>query len=379
MKRLAECSWIARRRMLYLAAAAVATFGARQAAAGPTCYDAVWDWDGDHYADAAATESSNQSLTNDLYCTGNRIEETGDCAPYNKNIHPRVLEVDNGIDDNCNGDVDEPVPYYYYGGMSVTDTSFTVVLQHNSQEIADALRDGKKVMAQTEVVDLRHSKTKVLHWTPVENDDLHWGLVHLGGLTAGTVYRARVRLQICTATACNLPTPFSMPYFQMTTGPSWANDRRANMVNDAMVEMSESWYQRVGYNGIQIDGTRYGASGGEMWCSEFYSWVADPFVDFGGPPPSTVDDMVDAFEDEANVVAGNLVPEHGRPGDYLAIDSNHDGVKNHSGMLLAWDWDTWTVWSVEGNSGNQVKVPDAAGRPLGDIMLLGTVWDSMIE
>ena len=75
------------------------------------------DTDGDGYGDATNVLNTcpyNQPL--------NTVEVSGDCSPNNADVYPGAPEFCNGVDDNCNGDVDEGVgvnapqgsPTWYY-------------------------------------------------------------------------------------------------------------------------------------------------------------------------------------------------------------------------------------------------------------------------
>jgi hypothetical protein len=68
--------------------------------------------------------------------------------------------------------------------------------------------------------------------------------------------------------------------------------------------------------------------------------------------------MRDYFEDYDSFYAASEIPARAAPGDYLYLDTNEDGTVNHSAMYLAYDTSVVParVWSLEGNSGNEVRV-----------------------
>ena len=116
----------------------------------------------------------------------------------------------------------------------------------------------------------------------------------------------------------------------------------------------------VGYRGTEdVDGTRYGADRNEGFCTEFYVWLTKNWLT-GVAGNDTWEDMIDSFKDDHAYYSPSEIPERAAPGDYLPIDSNDDGKKNHSGMFLAYDTSTNLVWTLEGNVGNKVDVKKRA-------------------
>lgn len=334
------------------------------------CYGT--DFDGDQYAPNSAVQMS-VAEANDLYCVSSYIEKNGDCDDRDPNVHPRAAEIgDNGKDDNCNGDIDEPTPYFTRPGWGTTTSSFDMLVAVNDSTFATW---PIPLSAEVELRDLRNSTVSFFRSNlsaPVTN-----GLARLTvpGLSATTVYKARVRFSICFF-SCET-TPWSSEYYATTAGTTQKSNVRTAMVSSALYEWKESKYQVVGYNGKQsIDGKRYGADGGEMWCSEFYTWVGNPYLKWDGSRPSTVEGVLESFAAYGGSRPVSDVTAWADRGDYLALDTNSDGKKNHSAMVLAWDWSTWTFWTVEGNSGNEVQVNQ---RALGEIKGFGHITYSMLR
>ena len=105
---------------------------------------------------------------------------------------------------------------------------------------------------------------------------------------------------------------------------------------------------------MQADGKRYGASGNEKWCSEFYVWMTKPYVDYASLVylglPTNVDGVISFFQfkdsyysDPSPALSGSA--PIARRGDYMPVND-----KNHSTMLLGIEAPS-TVWTLEGNRG----------------------------
>ncbi|HYV93786.1 MAG TPA: MopE-related protein [Chitinophagales bacterium] len=82
-----------------------------------------------YYADADGDGYGNPSITTQTYSAPlGYVSNATDCNDANTNIHPNVNEVCNGLDDNCNGQMDEGVKTTFYadadgdsyGNQSVT-------------------------------------------------------------------------------------------------------------------------------------------------------------------------------------------------------------------------------------------------------------------
>jgi hypothetical protein len=224
-------------------------------------------------------------------------------------------------------------------------------------------------MAEVEISSLEYSQHLAVRHIQATFAGSGFVEVPIGLLAPRTTYRARMRFRGCISQACSNPTPFSDWHYRVTSGTE-RDEIRATIVQFALREWADASVQLVGYNGAQIDGTRYGASGDELWSEELYGFVAEPHMDFGGAPPTSMLISRKFFQSRGVLIAGNAVTIHGRPGDWVAIDTDGDGIGDHAGMLLAYDEDTNRVWSVEGESRNSVAV---APRPLQQITDMATV------
>jgi hypothetical protein len=355
------------------------------------CYNIIDDLDGDGYARAGAT-AYHLNRGDGLHCPnpGTWVDKDGDCDDHNPSVHPRADEIgSNGMDDNCSallGDLqvraaDEPVAYFAgASGFDRTPTSFGMVVRLNDTLLAGWAARNMTLRAEVEIVSLdasNHVQRRMLPYAP----DVLPELAHLTvtDLEPDKVYRAQVRFISCvlfSVTSSCRTTPWSNPFYGTTGSYTTSGEMRAQVVSSALSQFNESSYQAVGYGGG--DGNRYGADYGEQWCSEFYSWVLDPYVhnwNTGGRPRTT-DGLLFHFAmvgggQSPMVTDGWNVPSVGRRGDYLAMDTDSDGEINHSGMLLAWDQDLQQAWTVEGNSGNEVRINRR--YPGSEIMKLGRI------
>jgi hypothetical protein len=145
-----------------------------------------------------------------------------------------------------------------------------------------------------------------------------------------------------------------------TTGVGAVEEARTAILLRGFKELDESNRGRVGYRGsVQSDGKRYGASGNEKWCSEFYVWVTKPYLNYTSTPfglPTNVDGVIIFFMMRSTYWDSAVLPLSGRApiaarGDHMPVND-----KTHSTMLLGIEAATSVVWTLEGNSGNRIAV-----------------------
>jgi hypothetical protein len=345
----------------------------------------LYDLDSDGYADRFAHKNwrvtfyrpSELSMT----CPTGYVMARGDCDDSDPNIHPRQHEVyGNGVDDNCDGRVDEPTIDYRYNGFGNTSDGFTMrVRVHDAAVVAAHASPATRLYYEVEYQKL--SRTATTHTTgkqPVgtlSNMGSHRRLeIALDGLSATTVYRARVRffsrprLMLATTTKkVSLYTPVGATsdwYYTTTTGTGQVSLARTEIVLRGLYEYYLS--NQLGYTGYMgrtyVDGTRYGADEDEWWCSEFYSWAADKAITIGHKSSvSTVKTYFNGHSALYDVNATNfhLYMLNFTRGDYLALDTNGSGDPNHSAMVLDYDADQDVVWTLEGNTSGFTDIGDS--------------------
>lgn len=364
------------------------------------CYPAQYDRDGDGYATAApiamavtadgviykyVTAVDVTVDSSKLNCPSGYVNEKGDCDDANAAVHPRRDELAfNGVDDNCNGPTDESEWLYSAAGNGNTDTSFRMTLKINSVDVRNAVPDLWVTVAYSRLTD-----TSVTHTQTFQVTAVNWfyptATFTLTGLSPSTAYRARATLAKADGTYLG-----SVSHYYTTTdvSPSWWGEpqgaTRTQIVLRALKEYDESERGRVGYRGsVARDGTRYGASLNEKWCTEFYAWVTNPWIDYSWYFTTTTTDGMSAFfGSEGAWYGSSSVASLARRGDYLGLDTDspRDGDVNHSGMVLAVDrrYDPPQVWTVEGNiSGHRVNVQR---RNIGtDVLKLGRITSGMLD
>lgn len=107
----------------------------------------------------------------------------------------------------------------------------------------------------------------------------------------------------------------------------------------------------VGYYGfIYEDGTWYGVDVGELWCSEFYSWVVGYEV-FSMGSVAGVLGFVDWFIDWKRLVEVLGLEDFIDDvcfGDYM-VEVNDEGVFIYLVMFLVYDVNIDTCWMLDGN------------------------------
>lgn len=336
------------------------------------CYSDGFDRDGDGYAGLSAEDAKTaykliewdgRLRTN---CPSGYVRFVADCNDLDPNVSPGKGERGfNGKDDNCNGVIDEPTFDYYAEGNHNTTYSFRMRVNLNSQALLDQKEAGR-LYAELQYAKLKDTSNVVTRGKYLVNVFYPQSSsarlnVAVGNSDSATVFRARVAFYRKTDAGEFRPIGSRSDwYYTMTNGAMDKTQKRARIVLKGLKEFSDSLNGLVGYRGREdVDGTRYGADRNEGYCTEFYVWVTKNWLP-GVTGNDTWDDMIDFFRDNRSYYSPSEIPARAAPGDYLPIDSNDDGKKNHSGMFLAYDTSTNRVWTLEGNAGNRVVVKKRA-------------------
>jgi hypothetical protein len=331
-----------------------------------TCYSDNEDRDHDGYARPAAAPIEKRVDSSDLRCPEGYVDHNTDCADWDAAIHPRTREIGyNYKDDNCNGLIDEPDFVYDRDGSNNTATSARLQVNFNFDTIRNAARAG--VLYYTARVTPLHATGATFDIGPIRvvtaDATFSSATLTVGALRPGIVYA--IRLYFFRDRTVSIGPNADIPndglgridtelYYTMTDSPLEQIHNRFRLVMNALAEYKESRDGHVGYRGDENrDGTRYGASRNELWCSEFYSWAGHPYFRIGSI--STVGNMKEYFADHDALYHTNQIPE-ADPGDYLSLDTDQNDDPNHSAMFLAYDAGIDKVWTLEGNHGNEVSV-----------------------
>jgi hypothetical protein len=327
------------------------------------CYANADDADHDGYARIGA--SAVKKSVSGLACPTGYVNRNDDCDDHDSGTHPRQVEwYYNNNDDNCANGMDEPEFYPSQEGSS-SATSHTIWLMSNN--LLDEIgTDTGEVTYDMDIQDLADTTTTYhsARGSMQRFDAAHYWSIIYGGLSASSIRRVRVNVYLVGNRYARTGW-----YYFMTGSSDRTADARRKIVNRAFYEAHESDWGHVGYRGtIKKDGTRYGASSNEKWCSEFYSWITGPILaNMSGQ--DTVDDLISYFQYYGMWVTD--VTQKAWPGEYAAMDTDMDGRKNHSAVVVKYDAGKDYYWTVEGNYGNNVRV---ATRSLDPSLIMGTGW-----
>lgn len=336
------------------------------------CYSEGFDRDGDGYAGLSAADArtsyklfewDGKLRTN---CPSDYVRFVADCNDLDPNVNSGKGERGfNGKDDNCNGVIDEPTVVYSAQGNNNTTYSFRMRVNLNSQDILDQKEAGR-LYGEVQYARLRDSANVVTKGKFLVNMFYPQSSaaridVAVSNSDSATVFKAKVGFFRRTNDGkFDQIGDWSDWYYTMTDGELDKTKTRARIVLKGLKEFSDSENGVVGYRGtVDVDGTRYGADRNEGFCTEFYVWVTKPWLT-GVAGNDTWEDMIDSFKHHHAYYSPSEIPTRAAPGDYLPMDSNDDGKKNHSGMFLAYDTSSNLVWTLEGNIGNKVVVKNRA-------------------
>ncbi|MEO7134902.1 MAG: putative metal-binding motif-containing protein [Vicinamibacterales bacterium] len=341
-----------------------------------TCYSASADRDGDGYA-VPGTKSVKFSVDG-VRCPSGYVNRANDCNDSDKNVHPRRHEVaSNSVDDDCDGHTDEPEPVFQSDIYPTTfQDAFSMKVHFNSStELIYYYFD--RLYVRVDFHDLytdEWSSTAVQKVTSIDSSSSTsiW-VSPSGGLYPGSVYTAQAHFLDENDNELT-----ASDYYHVMTDPDIEDSlRRARyyIVNKGLFEWSKSAYGDSGYRGTQVDGTRYGASKDVTWCSEFYSSMTLPYLWRMGQRSTTASigsfyQLYDAWWPGS--------ADGGAPGDYLGLDTDGDGKKNHSAMILS-HAPGGTDWTLEGNFEDEVRIWRRAIGPGNQVVGMGKILVGMLN
>ena len=288
-------------------------------------------------------------------------------------------------------------------GFSNTTGGFTMrVRVYDASAVAAHVSHFSTLLYQVEYQQLNntaHSYTTTL--TPVTGLTFHGSHyrteARVSGLFSSMIYRARITLyrQITGGKPTRIGD-VSGWYYTVTRSRSTRalDNARIRIVLKALYENHlNHQFGLTGYMGkVYPYGQRYGATGRNQWCSEFYSWNADTALTIGSR--TSIGKIVSYFTSRGGYapVTNPLQIKYAlKLGDYLSLDTNSSGNANHSVMVLDYDIAQDRVWTVEGNVSGRSDIGDSfddrmAGnetmvkaRRLGQLHGWGQLKSSMLD
>lgn len=312
-------------------------------------------------------------------CPAGSAPRAGDCDDTNPTTHPFGGEWSDGLDDDCDGLVDEPTFAWQTFNPSIhSDTEVVVTYSINDAQTHSILDNGGTVRIAVDyrAVTGNHSGSLL---TMVQADSTSTSdTFTLPSLLPGTVYEVEIAAVEFYSPIFSTwfdiydvgGTPLeSETFYTMTTGGS-AGDDRAEAVLLAFFHYGifNNW-GLSGYAGWYRDGMFYGAQATEAWCSEFYDSMVEQV--FGDPHAANIFDLENWFRTTSG--AQYLSVEDGLsedptlkikftyPGEWLWWDQGGDTwsqkkSRGHTVMVLGYDAGTDRVTYLSGNDGNRIAV-----------------------
>jgi hypothetical protein len=336
-----------------------------------TCYHPDDDWDNDGYAREGATRYVVAVGAGDLNCPHPFVSRSGDCNDSNYDVHPRNSESTGraGIDDNCNGIIDEPefTPFGSWQEPFYSNHKIRLTIQLNHywhllyrasgwlwyRTVSYALNDSSTPLesgyVQLPMVSLLHARDPFTIEVNVPDNN--------------TVYRTKVmffhsRPELYQRHGGYHLPPDSDYYFGTTSSTTNEVSRvRTQILQRGFNDHNLSRLGLIGYRGEwSPDGTRYGASYNEKWCTEFYSNLSGDLLKRTGNE-TYVGGMIWAFRWYGNYYDAHRIDDLATRADYMPEGPPGEDA-GHSTMFLAIDTTATPnlVWTLEGNRGNQVSV-----------------------
>ena len=358
-----------------------------------------------------------------------------DCDDDDASVHPRRKEMSNGIDDNCNGQVDEP-EFRWPRRLSQadhTDDSITLQVKTLDQEVLDRFYGGEALVALVHYRPIHDEQWQTRYFNLEDEFLSKWIPLELvvDGLEPGTVHAFRVQFGSFGFFSSELVGDESDHFFAITTDSEsdLSGNVRAELVTTALYEFHRSNSGYVGYMGRSSRdgsdsawGAGYGAqvaladgssAGFERWCSEFYASILGAQVEstprlskpVNGVPVDTdteihatnIGHLVNRWFDHERFEGNSYVgcgPSARNCGSgtrrwaelylrYVARPGDYAHTSGHSTMVLGYDAANNVVWVVDGNGGFPAHgftgqaTPRALTAPPSDGNSV-LVWDSNV-
>jgi hypothetical protein len=337
-----------------------------------TCYSAEFDRDNDKYAEDGTTGEEFDVPSNRRYtCPTGYVPDAGDCDDNRSSVHPYRYEIAfNNRDDNCNGSVDETEYIYWEKGNANADTSFKVRVKVNNKIVEKYAYSGYQIYAKFRYRPLKHTqeRNKETGYRRVFYQKYtHSGLgeykgfdFRLSNLLKTNVYRAQASIYVKDGVSYKKLVGYDNRQIYHTTTTDSSNKvsrARTKILLQGFKQYFNQLRGRVGRNGsVWPNGTHYGADRNEWWCSEFYAWTSS-YALKNIKNKSSVNQLKDYFRqgDHYHRIHSMGDMDVARRADWIAMDTDLDGKKNHTAMFLARRSDGKIV-TLEGNTGNRVKV-----------------------
>lgn len=337
-----------------------------------SCYA---DGDGDHWGTGARVSMCAPSS-----CWGSgAANNPGDLDDANAAVHPESAEVQaDGLDNDQDGNVDETEFLFSTTGYNNSATGFDLHARLNASSLINdgtlyakvtwwAL-DASATLTTTGIVNVAHA---------AGGRDVTIPLMGLTSADAGRAFGATVQFFTRLAaygspgTYAYLARPTaSDTYYTMTspTSTTDAADARWRIVMRAFEDWDDSEKGAIHEWESDWRTTRYGADADATeWCTEFYATMAKTELLYMNPQDEGASDPA---TEEGTISMSNWFAQYNgmleympsdtslaarAPGTWLGLDTDGDGVMNHTQMFLAWDATAATpsYWVVQGNaSGN---------------------------